>query len=39
VTEHVATNAWLAKTFLGVQVTMQDHRLAVAGTGFKKVKR
>lgn len=39
VTEHVETNAWMVKTFLGVQVTIQDHRLAVGGTGFKKVKR
>ena len=37
VTEHVETNAWMVKTFLGVHATVQDHRLAVTGTGFRRV--
>jgi RNA 3'-terminal phosphate cyclase (ATP) len=38
VTEHVETNAWMVKTFLGVQVTTQDHRLALTGAGFRRTR-
>ena len=34
-TEHVTTNAWLAKTFLGAEVKLEDHTLSIAGIGFQ----
>lgn len=33
-TEHRQTNAWLAKTFLGAHVTLEDQKLLVKGVGF-----
>lgn len=33
-TDHLATNAWLAKTFLGAEVRCQDRKLSVTGVGF-----
>ena len=36
VTEHIVTNAWLAKTFLGVEMTMQDQQMAITGAGFQR---
>jgi RNA 3'-terminal phosphate cyclase (ATP) len=35
-TEHVQTNAWLARTFLGAEVTVRDRLLAVMGVGLEK---
>lgn len=35
-TEHVQTNAWLARTFLGAGVTLRDHLLVISGIGLKK---
>lgn len=34
-TEHVTTNVWLAKTFLGVEAKLEDHTLSIAGIGFQ----
>lgn len=34
-TEHVVTNAWLAKIFLGAEVTLEDHTLSIGGVGFR----
>lgn len=35
-TEHVQTNAWLARTFLGAGVTLRDRLLVITGIGLKK---
>jgi RNA 3'-terminal phosphate cyclase (ATP) len=35
VTDHVQTGAWLAKTFLGAEVRIEDHCLTIAGVGFR----
>jgi RNA 3'-terminal phosphate cyclase (ATP) len=35
-TEHVQTNAWLARMFLGAGTTLRDHLLVITGTGFKE---
>lgn len=34
-TDHVRTGAWLAHVFLGARVTVEEHRLLVAGVGFR----
>lgn len=34
-TDHVLTNAWLAKLFLGAEATVQDHTLSVTGIGYQ----
>jgi RNA 3'-terminal phosphate cyclase (ATP) len=33
-TDHVQSNAWLAKEFLGAEVRLEDHELIVSGVGF-----
>ena len=33
-TEHVTTNVWLAKTFLGAEAKVENHLLSIAGIGF-----
>lgn len=33
-TEHLLTGAWLAKTFLGSEVRLEDHTLSITGIGF-----
>jgi RNA 3'-terminal phosphate cyclase (ATP) len=35
VTDHVQTSAWLAKTFLGIEVRIEDHCLMIPGVGFR----
>jgi RNA 3'-terminal phosphate cyclase (ATP) len=35
-TQYIVTNAWLAKTFLGVEVAVQDQQMTVAGAGFQR---
>lgn len=35
VTDHVSTSAWLAKTFLGAEVRIEDHCLTITGVGFR----
>jgi RNA 3'-terminal phosphate cyclase len=34
-TDHVLTNAWLAKTFLGTDMKIEDHTLSVTGVGLQ----
>ncbi|MGH7166839.1 MAG: RNA 3'-terminal phosphate cyclase [Nitrospiraceae bacterium] len=34
-TDHVTTNVWLAKTFLGAEAKLEDHTLSIAGIGFR----
>jgi RNA 3'-terminal phosphate cyclase (ATP) len=35
VSEHVESNAWLSREFLGAQVTAEEHELVVKGIGFR----
>jgi RNA 3'-terminal phosphate cyclase (ATP) len=35
VSQHVESNAWLSREFLGAQVTAEEHELVVKGIGFR----
>lgn len=34
--EHIESNAWLAREFLGAEVTLRDRVLSVSGVGFRR---